>query len=348
MTKFPSINLLFEKVENGLYSGKSKTFHAYLEYANSHNQFKYWDLGKYLCSHTDPDVKITGTSQYDTTNTIIECKREGILGNLKKLVQLGLLTKSPARSKKTDARTSLYEITASGRIVLTLIEFLWPRKNSQTRNFESLFTSLTDYLELQNSVETDLTARFYLKCKENGLFPFLIELLEKMLESKDPEFQFDNALDLFTIIRSPFAFTIAAYGNDKEYLEQKAKTNELFLEAIDELDPRSKDIFLFLLKHDLESRAIETLPPREWEEAWMDQLGNSSKFVGYGYCKECREKYPVVADVLEYFGAISINGEFPVSDCEKCGKEGSLHIAYFYAPSIFFQADEEMQKEEQQ
>jgi hypothetical protein len=80
-------------------------------------------------------------------------------------------------------------------------------------------------------------------------------------------------------------------------------------------------------KCDIESRFHLYQPPKEWEEAWVNNIHDCHKLVLYGACtnQTCSGRYPIVVDYHEYRKELLSKGHLNRS-CEKCKAHNSVNV----------------------
>ena len=78
---------------------------------------------------------------------------------------------------------------------------------------------------------------------------------------------------------------------------------------------------MYHLKADIESQIHLRQPPKDWEEMWIQYIQDYTKYVLYGICGNCSQKYPVLID----FFAFQKNAN-PKMGCNKCNGKDSLQV----------------------
>jgi hypothetical protein len=103
------------------------------------------------------------------------------------------------------------------------------------------------------------------------------------------------------------------------------KTREIFaniwIDVIKELDENTRKVIMYHLKADIEGQIHLRQPPKDWEEMWIQHIQDCTKYVLYGICSSCSQKYPVLID----FYVFQKNAN-PKIDCDKCNGKDTLQV----------------------
>jgi hypothetical protein len=100
----------------------------------------------------------------------------------------------------------------------------------------------------------------------------------------------------------------------------------IWIETINELEENAKKVVMYHLKADIESQIHLLQPPKDWEEMWIKNIQDYSKYVLWGVCSNCSQAYPILID----FYAFQKNAN-PKMDCNKCNGKNTLQ-AYTTIP----------------
>jgi hypothetical protein len=149
----------------------------------------------------------------------------------------------------------------------------------------------------------------YNKVMQKGLSVSMIDLLLQTLRSN--YYKIHTLVDVLNIV-------LFIHLRDQ-------KTGEIFAniwtEVIRELDENTRKIIMHHFKADIESQIHLRQPPKDWEEMWIQHIQDCTKYVLYGICSNCSQKFPVLID----FYAFQKNANRKMN-CDKCNGKDTLQV----------------------
>jgi len=332
--RLASINSIFE-VKNNDYTKKAELYQAILKYACEEQGFTLRDLGKNLHTKTSITFSIRkNRSKNIDFHAFMDNRGQTLEAYVKRLCLMRLLKNLAERQAKKDPslKVQYFQSTRSAELIYALTKCLTP-KRLERPDPETFYGILINYLKSYDSAELRLAALFYKKCRRSGLFPFVLDILAVLVDSRTSELQFDNALDLMLYLPSWKIIEPGIPGEEQNTNKCLTKLKPPLVQSIKALDSKSKKTYLRVLKYWLEWKVIESHPLPDFEELWVKHSADASKFVGYGLCKKCKYSYPVAYDILEYIVSFA-NLKFPITDCCFCGCKRTVLVTHFlYRPT---------------
>jgi hypothetical protein len=313
--------MLFEK-ENEKNFTKNAILHRnileYLFEEHGHKPFRFTELAKFLMrkNYEFRDYYKDHLRNVTMTHRIAN-HRQRIQKCIDNLVNSRLLIIfDRIKSKKNELKTPLYAFSIEGKITALLSSYNtnYEQKEERRLTEDKLFELVYQVFSRYNSHVTDFLLRIYIKAKDKGFSESVAVLLIKILQSNIPIKYVDEAL------RWTVYFHLEKGHNRNEFFN-------IYMETLYELPERARRIIMYHEKCEIESRFHLYQPPREWEEAWVNNIHDCHKIALYGVCtnQKCNTHYPVIIDYLDYRKEIFSRDHLNRS-CEKCKTQDSVHV----------------------
>lgn len=249
--------------------------------------FKFTELANWLLDHHDPFVQKYYKSHTRKSYQLIQ-NRSYMKGRVTELIELGFIdNKGKVKAQKNDEDTKLYSFTKQGSIFAWLVEAKFSTGDIRTIALEMFFTELSDYTAtVSDSTFAGCLIEYFNQCIQRGL---CARLDDYYLE---PFFRlFPITKDYFRIFRLFFMFGFYTH-------EESAR---ILLEIIGHLDDEKRELILLQLKLDIESNYYNEMDASlDWELKRYDNINNERIVTIQGYCLECRSKFPIEMDIMEF------------------------------------------------
>jgi hypothetical protein len=278
--------------------------------------FTHRKLAKWLIKNNSEFVTLYKGRDI-TDSSKIENTQKRVKNRLKDLEQLGLVNHRNIKQQKGTAEIPVYAYSRSGYVLAWFIESFDPNNkdnaNEQIYNWFKIIYRVNEY----SASIVIFYARFFKKCKEKGLFEYVVRLFRLVLVShiylRNPSDLFNEALYLifnYPGSTDPFHITLN--------------------ETLNELDANTREVFLYYQKLELE-RKMKILAghPKGYEDMRFQTRSNPYLLTVEGHCKFCQHYTPLGVELLDYrektiedrnemFGCV-------ITDCPVC-KIHSLFI----------------------
>jgi len=261
----------------------------------------------------------------------LHTKRSYIKGRLKELINSGFSDNTGlVKAQKNDSDTQLYCFTKQGYIFAWLVEAKFSIGDARTVALEMFLSELSDFTAtISESSFAGCLIEYFNQCIRIGLCARL----------DDRYFQpffalFPIGRDYFQILRLFFMFGL--YTN-----EESAR---IILEIIEELDDEKRKLILLQLKLDIEANYYNVMDAtNDWELKRYDNITNERVVTIQGFCLECRSKFPVETDLMEFLqagshpkcyspdGALFRTGTIICKKCRRIGARLIIPIWYVHA-----------------
>lgn len=269
-----------------------------------HNQY-YID---FYSSGSDSHIK-----RRDRLDGVLDTIRRYIknLEELQLIIKLGFVE----ANTKNQQMTPLYEYTELGYIIAWILLY---DHNPDKREIAKLriFNLIRHILGLYNSYMADYLFVIFKKMMKydnethNGFFDLFILNLINLLCTN--QYQSHNSVQYLS------------KALDIMFKQKKTSRicQSLYIKALEEFPDRIRNIILYHEKAFSESFFVLSQPPKDWDELWIDNIGNYSTLVLYGVCQnqKCAKKYATTINYYEYR-----KGNL-IADCKLCRSKGSLRI----------------------
>jgi hypothetical protein len=273
-----------------------------------HRSFIRWEICTWLKNNHQP---------FESRS--VESLLQLVGRKIDKLIKLHLIHKIGTRPISTaTGQTPVYSFDPMSYFLGWLIESLIsdPTKRSGTINkgFSILYLMLET--NARSSMNIFLKSLIW-KIKENGLFSHLINYMIELLES-------DNSIkDISDLINQILLFRHTDLNLVNKY-------NELWVQTLNELDPKMRQLVMFRIKLLYEQRMKDrAYDPAEFEKIRFSARERFDKIVLECACLSCQHISYEMIDPMEYMIRLRyhIKG-IPTleKDCPSCNKIDSLQI----------------------
>jgi hypothetical protein len=210
-------------------------------------------------------------------------------------------------SSKNKIPTPVYALTEHGVIILYLIKYKDARPNDKLRFQKIIIELIKRHLSNYNSYMADFLSLVYTKSVQKGLGNSIINLLSIIVHN-----------DKVHTLSDMLNVSLYKYTHDNQAADYFV---DIFIEIINGLEVKMKKIIMFHFKADIENQIHIRQPPKDWEEMWIKNIQNCSKFVLYGMCNNCTQERAVLVDFY-----IFQRNATPKMDCDKCNGKDTLQV----------------------
>ena len=221
-----------------------------------------------------------------------------------------LIKTATVESSKNKIHTPIYSLTEHGVIILYLIKYKNAQANNKSKIHAIIIELIKRHLSNYDSYMADFLSLVYTKSMQKGLGNSMINLLSIIAHTN--EYNVHTLSEMLNI-------SLFKYTHDNQTRDYFV---DIFVEVIDGLEEKMKQIIMFHFKADIENQIHTSQPPRDWEKMWIENIHDCSKFVLYGICNNCYQKYPVLVD----FYVFQRNAN-PKMDCDKCKGKDTLQVS---------------------
>ena len=312
----PGIRIIFQKdKEQRNYEKNALLLQDILLYIlhikNGNNSFRVWDLAKWLLEN---NLEFYNSyhgpfSSYTTTiSNRVEARSDRIKARINDLVNLGLIHENGiAKATKGNGTVILYRHTELGFFLALYIQIIRPQKTIGSKDrLSDLFNTL---LQNQSSSVETFCSFFFNKCYEKGLLGDIQSHLKDILES---ERKIESIYAIFEhLIFIPMK-KIKGTTQDDIW--------NLWMESLNKLDLRVKELFLYRTKRYLETMIEENIKGFAEYEKVRFKLRSDPKLIAVeGRCNECKSYSIKEFDIIEYMGKLhSLHSQPLIEKCLKC------------------------------
>jgi hypothetical protein len=302
-SKKPSIQTIFEKDQDGLFTKDALFYQDILSYPfrTGQRKFKLREIGIWLLKH---NLKLIQDYEVPKNHTPFgiryENRKKYFEIRIKELTEIGLLSRNTTKAAKVETQISLYSLTGDGYFVNWLLERIkarndaneLERKKARVAANEKLYDFIQVNFKQYDSYQIAFLSREFEIYKDKGWLDIVFNIIEELLERDH---------------------NIISKGLHK-----------LSLQTLNSLDEQHKISESLYIKSALEGVILDQLPPREWEYLRLNHLNEYSTVILYGKCHHCDWSDYVEVDPL---GFINVHIENKIhSICPKC-KQSDLHIS---------------------
>lgn len=327
MKKTPSINAIFEKVndkyyeKNALLTQDILSYHYKVIRKNGINgSFRFWDLALWLVNNNLEFVtRYRGTHVRDSYK--IENTKQSIHNKLEELIYLDLIRiKGVDKAQKVNTKIKTYEYTKGGQLLSWLIKGLDPKQPQDANN--EIYELLTTIFKIREDSSSISIFRFLTKCKDKGNFDKLIEYIQHLLhQARSPEFK--SMIDLVVYI----------FDSGFRDSPEQITFVDMWYETIRGLEPAIRKRMLHRMKLGIEIRfeKNQAFVSKQYEEFSVKLIANYRKFALAGYCDNCRKERNVSIHYLDYIKKFLLVASEDVKlKCPRCNKRDSITISNLF------------------
>jgi hypothetical protein len=254
-------------------------------------------------SHTPPNVRAANNDQ-----VIRKCVNHLESSQLLQNIEM-------VKSAKNLLPTPKYKITHHGVIILYLIKYGSADQKDKLKIRHIIIEIIKRHLSNYNSYFCDFLSLVYAKSMQKGFGNSIIDLFFRVVHTDN-----HNARTLVDVLN----IILYAHLLDKQTRDHFVN---IWIEVINGLEENIKKVIMYHCKADIEGKIHLFQPPKDWEEMWIKNIQDYSKFVLYGICSSCSQKYPVLVDfyVFQKFCAFQKNPNLKM-DCNKCNSKATLQV----------------------
>lgn len=278
--------------------------------------FRIRELARWLMENNKRFLNYYTDSKSNTTmNSRIANNDRLIKGCINDLESSMLLEKiGTVEATKNGIPTPVYRLTDNSVIILLLMKYKDAGQKDRLKIQQIIFYLLQRYFSDYDSYVCDFIALLYAKALEKGLANSMITLLLRVMQDSNY-----NARTLVNVLNIVLR-TRLIDSQTKNYFV------DIWIETINQLEGKTRKAVMHHLKADIEYQIHLFQPPKDWEEMWIKNIQDCSKFVLWGVCDNCSQEYPVLVDFYVFQKNAS-----PRMNCDKCNGKDRLQ-AYTTIP----------------
>jgi len=322
LTKTPSIQVIFSKYPNGIYTKDALLYQDILRFSVKELEpqeectFKLWELTEWLISN---NLEIANyyknpSASHMTKSNKIQARIGRVKRHLDILLYLGLIGEhSRTKESKGQGMTLVYSFTEFGLIIALLIMTTTPKKRQKALSF--LYKTFSKNFQTNPSSLDAFALSFTEELYKNNLFDKYIDTL---LETVQKKISIQDANEFFS---KPLILDL---NKEDSELFQKLKR-----EAFDDLSPENKKYFMHKQKLDIEARMFGISNNlKSFEELVFRIKKDYEKVATEGFCENCKLYFAIGLSLIEYLNQSHFT-EHQTVKCPNCEIENSIKIPSF-------------------
>jgi len=285
------IDSIFQKENGQYYTNKARFYQDILIFASTlpeNEQFKLWKLATFLRHKNEEFRNRNAGSKKNNANKMQEYIQRRVKRNVDDLVHLRLMIQ--AGEEKEDRGTALlptFRYTRPGYFLSQIIQCLHSDEDAESRLYD-LFQSTYKILPESPSFII-FASKFITKMRNKGEFAHYVSILKEVMDSES-----------ITDIRS-FALVLQNTVNLKFQNPANApifvNTSE---EAIEELDPDTRNRYLYDQKLDYDQKMGSRAITKEYEMLRYNLRQDPEVIALEGFCDECKRRAVIHMKILQY------------------------------------------------
>ena len=172
-------------------------------------------------------------------------------------------------AKRNRVLIPLYGYTDFADILNSVLKYPDTQDSEKQPLEDRILNLVQHHFSRYNSYMTDFINKIYSKARQTGFSRTLVYFLYRILS--DDKYKIYGLIDAFNLMlflhleRAPL----------------REKFTEIWLESIDELPNSIKRIILHHDKLAIEENIVNSQPPKEWEEMWVEYISDPEKLILY-------------------------------------------------------------------
>jgi hypothetical protein len=291
MLSMKGIDSIFQKEKEQYYKNKARFYQDILIFASTlpeNEPFKLWKLGKFLRQENEEFRNTYAGSKKKDESKMQEYIQRRVMRNVNDLVNLRLMVQ--AGEEKEERGTALiptFRYTPFGYFLSNIIRCLRSDKDADSELYD-LFLRVYRVLPESPSF-TIFASKLTKKMREKGLFAHYVSILKEVVDSKSIKDITSFALLLQNTVNLKF---------------HNPTSGLIFLdtweEAIDELDPDTRKLFLYDQKLDYDQKMGKKAITKEYEMLRYDLRQDTEVIALEGICYECKRRTASHMKILQY------------------------------------------------
>jgi hypothetical protein len=329
------LNTIFQKDSNGNFTKKSLLYQDIINYSFEIDKmatdiFRFTDLGKYLIKKNNEfNNYYSGSNANVSITNRIAARRQIIDSRINDLMELQLIVKKgEVKAKKNETLTPIYSFTTEGRILAYLMLY---RANQSKKSTDKqwIMDKINELIQLYFSdiisYEDEVALRFFARLlKEQAYYKVLLELVcNELYEESKADFKIYS-------VSAAFEYAINAFRRVKKYEIISQVFILFYLETLDEMDEKSRNIIIYLTKLEIQYKICYRCHSKELGAAVVDNAsGTRHNIVTIGICRKCDYTFVAVIEFKDYL--FYTTGKMPDKICIACGAKKE-HLNYFVPP----------------
>jgi hypothetical protein len=251
-------------------------------------KFTHRDIGKWLIKNNSEYIALyKGKDRTDSEK--IDNTQRRVKNRLKDLEVLGLVKQhGETKQQKGTGETPVYGFTRYGYVLAWIIESFDPKSRDKANNEIYKWLEIIYKVNQYSPSTIVFCALFFKKCKEKGLFEYIVSLFRNVLVSN---IYLRNRFELFNEV----LVRIFNYPGSTDPFHVTLN------ETLDELDVSTRELFLYYQKLELERRTkLIAEHPKGYEDIRFQARVNPHILTVEGHCKFCQLYFSLGVDLLDY------------------------------------------------
>ena len=302
------IDSIFKKdPEGGYYNKKARLYQDILMYGSTIEEgrpFKLRELAKYLLDNNE-EIKNYYLGKKLTTSNKIENIQKRIQRSIEGMINMRLMKEGEkAKEDKGSGMIPTYTYTPVGYIISQIIRcVIYGKENAE----EQLYTLFHERLSKDDPKSPSLLAfnsKFMEKIHDKNLFGNYVSVLQKALDSKE-------ITDIESFVRLIQHFISPLF--------QRKHFVRVWIETIDELDPQTRQLYLYEQKLAIDFKMGSKALSRDYEVKRLELIDNVEEVALEGICSACKQRSAFRMKIVEYSTRLA-NAHilWPFIKCPKC------------------------------
>jgi hypothetical protein len=333
MISLPTLNLLFEKKQEGSYTSDARMYHDMIRYyskiGDESKPFSLRQLQKWLIENNQDIIQSFQDFAGKTTlANRIKAKRDQIERRFKTLIDLGLIRSVSGSNKSSSLYTDkkFYVFTESGILIWLILKSMNLKGQIKMEKERKHVLSLTAELNKNNKKIYDVIdsslpigdnhpysniyyKELYRKINDEGVFDKLVSHIISLC---------DNNIRLIPDMEHLLLYALEF---DFECKHDRKRFLHLQTAVIEKLPPDVKDIVLYEIKLSIERKfqMSRRYLSREYEKQCFRSRANHKTIILEGCCEKCRQ-YSIVRWSYAYYKEkqIELHNNNIRYHCPKC------------------------------
>jgi hypothetical protein len=291
MLSMKGIDSIFQKEKGQYYKNKARFYQDILIFASmlpENEPFKLWKLATFLRQENEEFRNRNVGSKKKDANKMQEYIQRRIKRNVDDLVNLRLIVQ--AGEEKEERGTALiptFRYTSFGYFLSRIIQCLRSDKDAESELYD-LFLRMYNVLPDSPSF-TILASKLTKKMHGKGVFANYVSILKEVFDSKSIK----DITSFAGLLQNTVNLRFHNPANGLIFLDT-------WEEAIDELDPDTRKLYLYDQKLDYDQKMGKKAITKEYEMLRYDLRQDPEVIALEGYCYECKRRAVIHMKILQY------------------------------------------------
>ena len=297
--------------EGGYYNKKARLYQDILIYGSTIKEgkpFKLRELAKYLLDNNE-EIRNYYLGMKLTPSNKIENILKRIQRNIEGMISMRLMKEGEkAKEDKGSGMIPTYTYTPAGYIISQIIRcVIYGKENAE----EQLYTLFHERLSKDDANSPSLlvfNSKFMEKIHDKNLFGNYVSVFQKALDSKE-------ITDIESFVRLIQHF-ISPLFQQKHFVM-------VWKETIDELDPQTRQLYMYEQKLAIDFKMGSKALSRDYEVKRLKLRENVEVVALEGICIACHEHFAFCMKIIEYTISLANAGKSLLfTNCPKCPAYG--------------------------